>query len=128
MSVDSAPLPPLEPLVRASTKRTFAIFASSSQHERFDEEERRYFIVYLCFSFRLNISFISAKLRLSVKINDEYKDYKQLPTALVGQQGPVGPARPKQERKTITAGRESPFQFRFIPLLLKKVIILDSVI
>lgn len=53
----------------------------------------------------------SAKLRLSVKINDEYRDYKQLPAALLQQQGPVGPARPKQERKMIEAGR---MYFRFL--------------
>ena len=44
-------------------------------------------------------------MRLSVKINDEYRDYKQLPPALLQQQGPVGPARPKQDRKMIEAGR-----------------------
>ena len=49
--------------------------------------------------------FLSAKLRLSVKINDEYRDYRQLPPALLQQQGPVGPARPKQDRKMIEAGR-----------------------
>ena len=56
--------------------------------------------------------FDSAKLRLGVKINDEYKDYKQLPTALVAQQGPVGPARPKQDRKAITAGRSCSYPYR----------------
>ena len=40
-------------------------------------------------------------------MNDEYKHYKQLPAALVGQQGPVGPARPKEMRKAITAGPSS---------------------
>lgn len=39
MSVDAAPLPPLEPLVRSSTKRTRAIFASSLEVPK--EEERR---------------------------------------------------------------------------------------
>lgn len=49
----------------------------------------------------------SARIRLSVKINDEYRDYKELPPALLAQQGPVGPARPKEQRKAITAGRAS---------------------
>jgi pleiotropic regulator 1 len=40
-------------------------------------------------------------------MNDEYKHYKQLPPALVGQQVPVGPARPKEIRKAITAGPSS---------------------
>jgi pleiotropic regulator 1 len=48
----------------------------------------------------------STRLRLSVKINDEYRDYKELPAALMSQQGPVGPSRPKENRKMITAGRE----------------------
>lgn len=47
----------------------------------------------------------STRIRLSVKINDEYRDYKELPPALLAQQGPVGPARPKEQRKAITAGR-----------------------
>lgn len=51
-------------------------------------------------------SLTSARLRLNVKINDEYGDYKQLPAVLLAQQGAVGPARPKQDRKMITAGRE----------------------
>lgn len=46
----------------------------------------------------------STRIRLSVKINDEYRDFKELPAALLSQQGPVGPARPKQERKMITSG------------------------
>ncbi|KAL5528930.1 PRP46 [Sanghuangporus baumii] len=87
MSLESVPLPPLESIARTSTKRTFAIFASATDPPK--EEER------------------SAKLRLSVKINDEYRDYKQLPTALLSQQGPVGPARPKQERRMIEAAPSS---------------------
>jgi len=47
----------------------------------------------------------SARIRLSVKINDEYRDFKELPPALLAQQGPIGPARPKEQRKAITAGR-----------------------
>ena len=42
-----------------------------------------------------------------MKITDEYKEVKQLPASLLSQQGPVGPARPKEQRKMITAGRES---------------------
>ncbi|KAI5118428.1 hypothetical protein M0805_005512 [Coniferiporia weirii] len=87
MSVEAAPLPPLEPLVRSSTKRTHAIFASSTD---FGKEEER-----------------SAKLRLSVKINDEYRDYKQLPAALLSQQGPVGPSRPGASRKMIEGAPSS---------------------
>ena len=48
----------------------------------------------------------SMRLKLAVKINDEYKEYKELPPALMAQQGPVGPARPKANQKMITAGRE----------------------
>lgn len=36
-------------------------------------------------------------------MRDEYAQYKELPAALMSQQGPVGPAQP---RKMITAGRE----------------------
>jgi len=49
----------------------------------------------------------SARIRLSVKIRDEYRDYKELPPSLISQQGPVGPSRPGQAgptRKMITAG------------------------
>ena len=49
---------------------------------------------------------LSAKLALSVKINDEYGHAKNLPSALLAQQGQVGPQRPKEDRKLITAGRE----------------------
>ncbi|EEB93357.1 hypothetical protein MPER_07995, partial [Moniliophthora perniciosa FA553] len=46
----------------------------------------------------------SVRLKLSVKIRDEYRDFKELPTALLSQQGPVGPSRPKENLKMITAG------------------------
>lgn len=58
---------------------------------------------YQCAACDLN--FYSARIRLSVKMNDEYKDVKELPAPLLAQQGPVGPARPKEQRKAITAGR-----------------------
>jgi pleiotropic regulator 1 len=51
--------------------------------------------------------FDSARLRLAVKMNDEYKHCKQLPPAILAQQVPVGPARPKEMRKAITAGPSS---------------------
>ncbi|KAI6127242.1 WD40-repeat-containing domain protein [Pisolithus croceorrhizus] len=81
-------LPPLEPLLRQSVQATQAIFASCPDDGLKDEEQ-------------------SARLRLSVKINDEYKHYKELPPALLAQQGPVGPARPTPQRKAITAGPSS---------------------
>lgn len=43
---------------------------------------------------------------MSVKLRDEYSDVKELPASLLAQQGPVGPTRPKEQRKMITAGRE----------------------
>ncbi|KLO09600.1 WD40 repeat-like protein [Schizopora paradoxa] len=84
MAVNAAPLPALEPLLRTSTKRTHAIFSGSLDAPTVDEKISR--------------------LRLAVKINDEYRDYKVLPASLQAQQGPVGPSRPKQDRKMITAG------------------------
>lgn len=51
----------------------------------------------------------STRIRLAVKINDEYKDAKELPAPLLAQQGQVGPARPKEQRKMITAGRTYSF-------------------
>lgn len=82
-------LPPLNPLLKASGKRTKEIFASCPDDNIRDDEQ-------------------STRIRLSVKINDEYKDFKQLPPALVSQQGSVGPARPKDaQRKMITAGPTS---------------------
>ncbi|KAH9942808.1 WD40 repeat-like protein [Amylocystis lapponica] len=66
-------------------KRTRDIFASCPD-DNIREEEK------------------SARIRLSVKINDEFKDVRELPAALLAQQGPVGPTRPKDVRKAITAG------------------------
>lgn len=54
----------------------------------------------------------SVRIRLAVKINDEYRDYKDLPPALLSQQGPVGPSRPAgPARKMITVGGGT----RFLP-------------
>ncbi|KAG7085566.1 pre-mRNA-splicing factor prp46 [Marasmius oreades] len=78
-------LPPLEPLFRRNGKRTHAVFASCPDDSIADEER-------------------SMRLKLSVKIHDEYRDFKELPPALLSQQGPVGPSRPKESRKLITAG------------------------
>jgi len=78
-------LPPLNPLLRASGKRTWDVFASCADDVLQDDEK-------------------STRIRLSVKINDEYKDAKELPASLLAQQGQVGPARPKEQRKMITAG------------------------
>lgn len=39
-------------------------------------------------------------------MNDEFRDVRELPAALFAQQGAVGPSRPKEQRKAITAGRE----------------------
>ncbi|KZT40059.1 WD40 repeat-like protein [Sistotremastrum suecicum HHB10207 ss-3] len=90
-----APIPPLNPLLRTSAKRTRDIFASASD-DIFAEEER------------------STKLRLSVKIQNEYKDFQTLPAALLAQQGAVGPLRPQgpsapgqPQPKLITAGPAS---------------------
>ena len=56
-------------------------------------------------------------MRLAIKINDEYRDYKELPPPLLAQQGPVGPSRPAPDpaRKMITSGGTLPsFSFRNI--------------
>ncbi|EIW74164.1 WD40 repeat-like protein [Coniophora puteana RWD-64-598 SS2] len=78
-------LPPLDPLLKKSAKRTRDIFASCPDEGLNDDEK-------------------SARIRLSVKLNDEYKEFRELPAALMAQQGAVGPARPKEQRKAITAG------------------------
>ena len=78
-------LPSLEPLFKQSAKRTRDIFASCPD-DSIKEEERR------CVSIEHAVpSFMSpsARLRLSVKINDEYKPYKELPPTLLAQQGPA---------------------------------------
>lgn len=77
----SAPSPTaIDEIVRRNAKRTRSMFAepdvSSSQYE------------------------VAAKARLASKIKDEYKDAKELPAALLAQQGGVGPARPGQKRKS----------------------------
>ncbi|KAH9028722.1 WD40 repeat-like protein [Lactarius hengduanensis] len=88
-------LPPLDPLFKSNAKRTYSVFSSYPDAGLREEEK-------------------SARLRLSVKINDEYKHYKQLPSALLAQQGPVGPARPTEMRKAITAGPSSSETTRMI--------------
>ncbi|KAJ3501324.1 hypothetical protein NLJ89_g9386 [Agrocybe chaxingu] len=81
-----AALPSLESLHRRSAKRTRDIFASESG-DLLQEDES------------------SSRVRLAIKIRDEYRDYKELPPALLSQQGPVGPSRPGgPARKMITAG------------------------
>ncbi|KAF8804153.1 WD40 repeat-like protein [Phlegmacium glaucopus] len=79
-------LPPLEQLHRISAKRTRALFASETGDILLEEES-------------------SARIRLAVKIHDEYRDFKELPPPLLSQQGPVGPSRaPDPARKMITSG------------------------
>ncbi|EFI27834.1 pre-mRNA-splicing factor PRP46 [Coprinopsis cinerea okayama7 len=85
----TAGLPTLDPLFKRNAKRTWDAFASELDDFGAKEEET------------------SSRLRLAVKIRDEYKDYKALPSTLLAQQGPVGPARPKESRKMITAGGEA---------------------
>ncbi|KAJ3486089.1 hypothetical protein NLI96_g4493 [Meripilus lineatus] len=86
--MSTSALPPLNPLLQVCGKRTYAVFASCPD-DSIKEEEK------------------SARIRMSVKLNDEYKDFKELPASLLSQQGPVGPARPKENRKMITAGPSS---------------------
>ncbi|KAG9019823.1 pre-mRNA-splicing factor prp46 [Tulasnella sp. 427] len=81
-ALDNGGLPPLAPLLRTSVKRTAAVFGGTDLDGRGEEK--------------------MARMRLSVKIRDEYKDFKELPAALTAQAGPVGPSRPGQ--KLITAG------------------------
>jgi pleiotropic regulator 1 len=83
----AALLPPLEPLLQQSRKRTRYVFSSTANE--FSDDQK------------------SAKLRLAVKLRDEYKDLYTLPPALLAQQGEVGPLRPQthgQNLKPITAG------------------------
>ncbi|KIO21496.1 hypothetical protein M407DRAFT_28889 [Tulasnella calospora MUT 4182] len=85
-ALDNGGLPPLAPLLRTSVKRTAAVFGGTDLDGRGEEKVVR--------------------MRLAVKIRDEYKDVRELPAALSGQAGPVGPARPGQ--KLITAGPSVP--------------------
>jgi pleiotropic regulator 1 len=96
-------LPPLDPLLRSCAKRTRDIFASCPDDGIKEDEKRCVTSSGMPSTFTEEIS--SARIRLSVKINDEYRDFKELPPALLAQQGPIGPARPKEQRKAITAGR-----------------------
>ncbi|KAF4622270.1 hypothetical protein D9613_009227 [Agrocybe pediades] len=86
----TATLPSLNDLHRRSAKRTRDIFAAESGDILVEDES-------------------SSRLRLSLKIRDEYRDFKELPPALLSQQGPVGPSRPAgpaagPARKMITSG------------------------
>ncbi|KAF9518333.1 hypothetical protein BS47DRAFT_1371126 [Hydnum rufescens UP504] len=77
-------VPPLEYLLRRSEKRTASVFLGTSLGAKDDEK--------------------SARMRLSMKIRDEYRDVKTLPAVLLAQQpGPVGPAR----SQIITAGPQT---------------------
>ena len=98
-------LPPLNPLLQACGKRTRDIFAAGLDETYKDEEKRCVLECHGCVNNDLS-RIPSARIRMSVKLNDEYKEVKQLPAPLLAQQGPVGPARPKEQRKMITAGRE----------------------
>ncbi|KAG8876723.1 pre-mRNA-splicing factor prp46 [Tulasnella sp. 331] len=80
--LEAATLPSLDPLVRAGVKRTAAVFLATDLDTREDEK--------------------SARVRLSVKLRDEYKDVRELPVALTAQAGPIGPVKPGQ--KLLTAG------------------------
>ncbi|PSR77743.1 hypothetical protein PHLCEN_2v7727 [Hermanssonia centrifuga] len=86
--MDASSLPPLNSLLKASGKRTWDVFASCPDDSLKEDEK-------------------IARVRLSVKISDEYKDARELPASLLAQQGQVGPARPKEQRKMITAGTTS---------------------
>ncbi|KIM44133.1 hypothetical protein M413DRAFT_443177 [Hebeloma cylindrosporum] len=83
--MSTAALPSLDTLHRKSAKRTRAIFAAEAGDTLYEEES-------------------SSRVRLAVKIRDEYRDFKELPPALLSQQGPVGPSRPLPSRKMITSG------------------------
>lgn len=105
MTASTSTLPPLEPLLRTSVKRTRDIFAASSTDGLKDDEKRCVrslqqiiFLANICSRFSL-------RLKLSVKVRDEYKYATSLPPALLSQQSQVGPARPKH-LKAITAGRK----------------------
>ncbi|CAG8569417.1 4692_t:CDS:2 [Acaulospora colombiana] len=74
---------PLSSLQKLSAKRTYAMFGSESLDGLPENEE-------------------VAKMRTSIRIRNEYKDYTALPAVLLAQQAPVGPARPKT--LAITAG------------------------
>lgn len=102
----AAVLPALDPLFQRNAKRTREIFASVPEDGMKDEERRQVNANNDIEPILLTLSWHSTRLRLSVKINDDYRDYKELPSALMSQQGPVGPSRPKENRKLITAGRE----------------------
>ncbi|CAE6427603.1 unnamed protein product, partial [Rhizoctonia solani] len=87
-----ASLPPLEPLLKQSAKRTASIFYAENGEV---EEEK------------------SARVRLAVKTRDEYLDVQTLPSALLAREGLVGPTRPGApgpkaiagpQQKLITAG------------------------
>ncbi|KAF8549318.1 WD40 repeat-like protein [Imleria badia] len=69
---------------RQSAQRTRDIFASCPDDYTHQDEK-------------------STRLHLAVKMADEYKYCRDLPPALLAQQGPVGPARPPSQ-KLLTAG------------------------
>lgn len=92
-------LPPLDPLLKRSAKRTRDIFASCPNDGMKEDEKRCVTSSGTPSTFAEEI--FSARIRLSVKINDEYRYFKELPPALLAQQGPIGPARPKEQTKSM---------------------------
>jgi pleiotropic regulator 1 len=101
----AATLPALEPLYKRSAKRTWDVFAADADAGLKDDDDRCV-RDYCSLSCHAN-GYISARLRVAVKLRDDYANYRELPAALLSQQGPVGPAQPKDARKMITAGRTS---------------------
>ena len=77
-------LPPVEDLARVISKRARVIFSEPNPAEVYAEP---------------------SKARLSSKIADEYAHAKELPPALLAQQGAVGPARPGGKKRK---GPEAP--------------------
>jgi len=99
----STALPSLDPLYRLNAKRTRDVFEAYPDEGLRDEEHRCVSIIRSAL-FCANTNF-STRLRIAVKMRDEYKDYRELPAALMSQQGGVGPSRPKGlSQKMITSG------------------------
>lgn len=116
-------LPPLDPLLRTSLKRTRDVFAAAPNDGLQDDQKRLVPMSFLflcaqklivCLSQSL---YSSTHLKLTTKVNDEYKYAITLPSALLAQQRPVGPVGPanrtQQGVKAITAGRKFKFSLDF---------------
>ncbi|KAJ7710897.1 WD40-repeat-containing domain protein [Mycena rosella] len=85
-------------MATAALPHWILVFAEARGSER-----RRDEVIIFSASVLLSHWMHSARIRLSVKIHDEYRDFQEFPQALLSQQGNVGPSRPRDRTSRMIA-------------------------